>query len=203
MSAVEQSTAARAMSWPFLRIAHRGAAALEPENTLRAVERALTLGVEMVEVDVRPCGDGTLVVVHDDSLDCVAGVPLRVSDLSSRELRGIDVGKGERIPTLDDVLALVRGRALLNLDQKTDNLADRLFAAFERVGGSADVMLSGEAHATFAAVRRQAPHIPIALSIDARRRDAAKILLARRIRNAARGQAGAIVRAADRCNCSG
>ena len=66
-------------SWPFLRIAHRGAAGLEPENTMRGIEAALRFGVEMVEIDVRPCADGTLVVVHDDDLERVAGRSGRVS----------------------------------------------------------------------------------------------------------------------------
>lgn len=51
-----------------LRIGHRGAGTLEPENTLRSIEAALRHGVEMAELDVRPCADGTLVLMHDDDL---------------------------------------------------------------------------------------------------------------------------------------
>src|SRR5690348_10163135 len=64
---------------PFLRIAHRGAPTLEPENTLRGIEAALRFGVEMVEIHVRPCADGTLVVIHDDDLRRVTGREGRVS----------------------------------------------------------------------------------------------------------------------------
>ena len=52
---------------------------LKPENTLRSIEAALKLGVEMVEIDVRPCADGTLVVIHDDDLDRTAHAQGRVS----------------------------------------------------------------------------------------------------------------------------
>lgn len=67
-------------SWPsFLRIGHRGAGALEPENTLRSIEAALRCDVEMVEIDVRPCADGTLVLMHDDDLRRMTGREGRVS----------------------------------------------------------------------------------------------------------------------------
>ncbi len=130
---------------PFLRIAHRGAAALEPENTLRAIEAALRIGVEMVEIDVRPCADGTLMVVHDDDLSRVAGVTDRVSASTPAHLKTIDVGKGEHIPTLEDVLALLRGRALVNIDQKAEDLAPQLLKVIDRVRRREEIMLSGGA----------------------------------------------------------
>lgn len=177
----------------FLRIAHRGAAALEPENTLLGIETALRYGVEMVEIDVRPCKDGTLVVIHDDDLRRTASVDGRVSELSLTELQRLDVGKGERIPTLEEALALLKGRALVNLDQKRDNLAGPLLAAIDRAGSRDETMLSGNAQATFEAFRGQAPSIRIALSIDASPYDAPRILLGRLVAAGARGEAGRIV----------
>jgi len=177
----------------FLRIAHRGAAALEPENTLLGIEAALRFGVEMVEIDVRRCRDGTLVVIHDDDLRRTAKVEGRVSEWTLPELRRLDVGKGERIPTLDEALALLRGRALVNLDQKQDDLTDALLAALDRAGARDETMLSGNARATFDAFRQQAPSVRIALSIDASPYDAPRILLGRLVAAGARGEAGRII----------
>lgn len=183
-------------SWPFLRIAHRGAAALEPENTLRAIERALSLGVEMVEIDVRPCADGTLVVFHDDALQRITGGPGRVSTSTLAQLRTHDVGKGERIPTLEEVLALIRGRALVNIDQKRDNLAPQLLKAIDRAGNRQDTILTGNALTTFRAMRQLAPAIGIAVSIDASYRGTPQRLLARWTTAGAHGEAARLINAA-------
>ncbi len=182
-----------ASNWPFLRIAHRGAAGLEPENTLRAMQRAIDLGVEMVEIDVRPCGDGTLMVIHDDTLDRVAGAPVRVSDLTVEQLQQFDLGKGECVPRLDEALDLLCGKVLVNLDQKADGIAPQLLQAIDHAGNRQDVMLSGNARATFAAFRELAPDVHIALSIDAHRRDWLQILSAKWLKDAARGQAATLV----------
>jgi len=179
--------------WPFLRIAHRGAAGLEPENTLRAIEAALRLGVEMVEIDVRPCGDGVLLVVHDDDLSRVAGVQQRVSGSTREQLRTVDVGKGERIPTLDDVLDLLRGRALVNIDQKVDDLAPQLLAVIDRVSRRDEIMLSGNARRTFAQMRELAPEVRIARSMGARWRGVPRRMLARWTAAGARGEAARII----------
>lgn len=184
-------------SWPpFLRIGHRGAAALEPQNTLRSIEAALRYGVEMVEIDVRPCADGTLMVVHDDDLAEVAGARQRVSASTFEQLRRLDVGKGERIPTLDETLDLLRGRALVNIDQKVDGIAPALLSAIDRAGRREEAMLSGGARATFLAMRELAPTVAISWSMDATWGETPRILLARRLDAAANGQAGRLIGAA-------
>jgi glycerophosphoryl diester phosphodiesterase len=180
---------------PFWRIGHRGAAALEPENTLRSIEAALTLGVEMVEIDVRPCADGTLMVVHDDDLQRVAGRPGRVSALTAAQLRRVDVGKGEYVPTLEEALALIRGRAMVNLDQKADNLTDGLVRAIDRAGRREETILTGAAAGTFRAMRERAPEIACLLSIDARPEDTLLRVLSRLSDAGARGMAGRMITA--------
>jgi glycerophosphoryl diester phosphodiesterase len=178
---------------PFLRIAHRGAAALEPENTLRAIEAALRIGVEMVEIDVRPCADGTLMVVHDDDLSRVAGVKERVSASTSAHLRTIDVGKGEHIPTLEETLALLRGRALVNIDQKVDNLAPQLLRVIDNVSRRDEIMLSGGTRRTFLQMRELAPEVSISCSLDADWDRTPRRWLARWTTTGARGEAGWII----------
>lgn len=100
---------------------HRGASARAPENTLRAFALALDEGADGVELDIRIAGDETVVVVHDPDLARVSGHTIIVAKHSVRELAAHDVGSGERVPRLDDVIDLVRGRdRVINVELKGD-----------------------------------------------------------------------------------
>lgn len=107
-------------------VAHRGASADAPENTLAAFRAAWALGVEAVELDVRVSRDGVVVVIHDETTARVAGVDRPVAAQTLAELRALDVGAwrgpafaGERIPTLAEELALVPAGATLFVELKT------------------------------------------------------------------------------------
>jgi len=99
-------------------IAHRGASASEPENTLRAFERAIEMGATMLELDVHLSRDGELVVIHDAQLSRTTNGSGHVSDLSLAEIQRLDAGLGEHVPTLGQVIDLVRGRAQLYIELK-------------------------------------------------------------------------------------
>ena len=107
---------------PPLTIAHRGASAYAPENTLSAIRQGVELGSDLVEVDVQRTRDGALVLVHDANLARTTDAervlprrsPWRVSDLTHDEILRLDAGSwfspayaGERIPTLDQALDLL------------------------------------------------------------------------------------------------
>ena len=98
---------------PPLRIAHRGASGqgLAPENTLAAFEKAVQLGVDMLEIDVHATRDGQVVVLHDTTLDRTTDGTGIVAELSSADVRQADAGSwfaadftGERVPLLEEVL---------------------------------------------------------------------------------------------------
>lgn len=126
------------MSTPAATIAHRGASALAPENTLAAIRRAIELGCDLVEVDVQRTRDGALVLVHDVDLartTDAAGVlphraPWRVADLTYAELARLDAGSwfsptyaGEPIPTLEQAVDLLdRSGTGLQLEVKQPHL---------------------------------------------------------------------------------
>ena len=92
-----------------LVIGHKGAAALEPENTLRSLRRAVELGADLVEFDVLDLTDGTLVLAHSDDLWEVShgGARGRVRGLTLDELRAVAPG----LPTLDEALAFLSASA--------------------------------------------------------------------------------------------
>jgi glycerophosphoryl diester phosphodiesterase len=99
-------------------IAHRGASAYEPENTLRAFERAIALGAEMIELDVHLTRDGQLIVIHDPNISRTTDGVGNVADLALAEAQRFDAGQGEHLPALKEVIDLVRGRARLYIEMK-------------------------------------------------------------------------------------
>ncbi|NNL04391.1 MAG: hypothetical protein HKO85_03815 [Xanthomonadales bacterium] len=106
-------------------MAHRGASAATPENTLAAISGAIESGAQWVEIDVQEAADGDIVVIHDSDLKKVGGVPMVVADSTVRELKWVDVGSWfdlsfnqERIPTLREVLDLCKDRIGVNIELK-------------------------------------------------------------------------------------
>jgi glycerophosphoryl diester phosphodiesterase len=99
-------------------IAHRGASAYEPENTLRAFQRAMDMGATMMELDVHLTRDGHPVVMHDANVARTTNGTGQIAELSLAEIRRLDAGSGERVPTLGEVIDLVRGRAQLYIELK-------------------------------------------------------------------------------------
>jgi glycerophosphoryl diester phosphodiesterase len=99
-------------------IAHRGASAYEPENTLRAFARAIEMGATLIELDVHLSRDGYPVVIHDADLSRTTTGTGRVSDLTLDEIQCFDAGRGEHVPTLAEVIDLMRGKVQLYIELK-------------------------------------------------------------------------------------
>ncbi|MCP8314036.1 MAG: glycerophosphodiester phosphodiesterase [archaeon] len=127
-------------------IAHRGASAYEPENTLRAIKRALELNANMIEVDVRLSKDNHIIVIHDDSVDRTTNGKGYVKDLMLEELKKLDAGKGERIPTLQEVINTVRNKAILIIEIKVLNIEDSVVKIIEKEGIEKEVIITSFYH---------------------------------------------------------
>ncbi|MFN0138748.1 MAG: glycerophosphodiester phosphodiesterase [Pyrinomonadaceae bacterium] len=116
------------MSGLPLIIAHRGASAIAPENTLAAFSAAIDAGVDGIEFDVQLARDGVPVVIHDTDLRRTAGVSERVADLTSARLGKTDVGSwfapgfaDESVPTLEQTLHLLDDfRGLIYIELKCE-----------------------------------------------------------------------------------
>ncbi len=111
------------MNWATFKkpivIAHRGFTKQYLENSLEAVEAALKLGCDGIEVDLRMTADGELVIFHDWDLKRLADREEGVEELTVSGVRDLRLVGGSRIPFLDELLDLVRDQALLNLEIKT------------------------------------------------------------------------------------
>ncbi|ELM3719014.1 glycerophosphodiester phosphodiesterase [Aeromonas hydrophila] len=106
-------------------IAHRGASGLAPENTLKAIRLALTLGAGAIEIDVQ-LADGELWVFHDRRLErCTDGSGVLTAQ-SRAYLASLDAGEGEGIPTLWQVMEAIAGQAELHIELKGSQTADEV-----------------------------------------------------------------------------
>jgi len=100
-----------------LVIAHRGASAYRPENTLPAYELAVAQAADMIEVDLHRTRDGEVVIAHDAELERIGGRG-EIGEASLAEVRALDAGGGARVPTLDELLDGFGARIALNLELK-------------------------------------------------------------------------------------
>lgn len=99
-------------SYRFLRVGHRGAAAHAPDNTLAGFRKAAELGADMVEFDLQRTADGQTAVVHDAYLVDSGGRIWPVGQAALAELQAIDLGDGQHVPTLRQVLDLCQEESL-------------------------------------------------------------------------------------------
>jgi len=114
---------------------HRGYKAMYPENTMLSYRKALALGVDMLEIDLRLTRDGHLVMMHDSTIDRTTDGRGRVEKFTFKELRAFDAGMGERIPAFEDFLGWVHATGLfLNVEikTKTHEAVDKAVALLER-----------------------------------------------------------------------
>ena len=98
--------------------AHRGVSARYPENTLAAFRAALGAGVDGVELDIHCSADGIPVVIHDDRLERTTNSSGSVTARTVAELRALDAGNGEGVPTLEEVVELADGRLHFDIEIK-------------------------------------------------------------------------------------
>ena len=107
----------------MLKIGHRGASGYNPENTLSSFEKAMELGVDMIELDVHVCKSGEVVVIHDDTINRTTNGKGKVRLKTLDELKNVEIKNGEKIPTLFEVLELVDKKVKVNIELKGENTA--------------------------------------------------------------------------------
>jgi len=125
-------------------VVHRGLWDAAPENSLLAVERAIAAGHRVVEIDVRRTAEGGLVLLHDETFARMAGLDrapeaMTLAEIGALRLRDRDGGAGnartaERVPNLQDLFALTRGRIFVHLDVKQREVIPEVLAAARAAG---------------------------------------------------------------------
>lgn len=150
----------------FMNIAHRGYSGRYPENTLLAFEKAIELGCRWLECDVRLTSDGVPVVIHDATVDRTTNGTGVVSDLAWSHIRALDAGSwkeatfvGERVPSLDELLDTVHGRAQIVVELKCDTeRVDEILDVVERRNAISWTAASAFEWETIVRVRQIAPN---------------------------------------------
>lgn len=118
--------------------AHRGFCAKFPENTMTAFREAIKLGVDQIETDVRITKDNELVLIHDSTLDRTTNGSGKVCDYTLAELKMLDAGNGEQIPTLRELFELVKDHPTMTLDLEfkeypVDDWEERAFYTCDKI----------------------------------------------------------------------
>lgn len=133
-------------------IAHRGASAAAPENTMASIKQAVAEGTDWTEIDVQETADGQVVVMHDSDFKKIANVDLKIWNATMDDLRGIDIGswydakfKDERVPTLAEVLEYCKGRTKVTIELKyyghDQQLEQRVAEIIEAAGMESDIVI--------------------------------------------------------------
>jgi glycerophosphoryl diester phosphodiesterase len=173
-----------------LIIGHRGASALESENSVGAFARARADGADGVELDAMICGTGEVIVFHDDDLVRLGRRPERIGETSFAVLRGVTLTSGATIPTLDEVFEACGPDLLVNVELKVPThgpavlapLVDGVAAIVERAGAAGRVLVSSFNPWAVRLWMRRMPAVPAGLlferdaSLPLRRAWAAPIL---------------------------
>jgi glycerophosphoryl diester phosphodiesterase len=158
-----------------LILAHRGASAHAPENTLAAFELALAQNADGIELDVKLSADGKVVVIHDATVDRTTGSHGSVKDLSLEEIRSLNAGSffsqeyaGEKIPTLEEVFETVGKRTFINVELTNyttphDHLVETVCMLVKRFGLQKRVLFSSFFASNLSRARSYLPEVPCGL----------------------------------------
>lgn len=153
----------------ILVLGHRGALGHAPENTMASFELGWELGADMLELDIHLSRDGELVVMHDGDVSRTTDGDGRIKDMTLAEIKKLDAGitfdprfKGQRVPTLPEVLSWAQGRIPLVVEIKGDphpapGIEEKLLAAVEEYGMMDEVMIISFHHPVVKRVKEITP----------------------------------------------
>jgi len=110
----------------LLIIGHRGAYKYPPENTLKSFHKAIELGADYTEFDVQQSKDGEIVIMHDENTFRTTGFKGLIKNLTLNELKELDCGGGEKIPTLRELIKIAKGKIGLLCEIKAKGLEKKL-----------------------------------------------------------------------------
>lgn len=148
----------------MLKIGHRGAKAYAPENTLTSFKKALELGVDIIELDVRITQDKYPVVIHDNQLRRLTKKSGRVNKIKLSEIKKLKVKRTEVIPTLAEVLEIVNNKVGFNIELKVKGSAQIVIQTLRDYKiDFGNVMVSSNHPSELKAIKRLEPEVTTAL----------------------------------------
>ncbi len=146
----------------FLIIAHRGASSITPENTLKAFKKAIELKADCIEFDVHKSKDGEIIIMHDANTFRTTGHLGSVKEMTLEELRQLDCGDGEKIPTLQELVKLAKGEISLNCEVKVRGIAEQIIKILNEEDSLETTIISSFKHDVLLKIQKLEPRIKLA-----------------------------------------
>jgi glycerophosphoryl diester phosphodiesterase len=125
----------------MLRIGHRGARAYAPENTISSFKKALEMGADGVELDVRKTKDDQLIVIHDADIKRTTNKEGLVSELTLKEIKSVITGKDEKIPSLEDALDFLDMKTKILIELKETGIEGQVLSLVKKRGLTKNVII--------------------------------------------------------------
>lgn len=144
---------------------HRGANKIAPENTLKSFKKAIELGADFVEFDVRQSKDGEIVIVHDEDTFRTTGQKGLIEDMDLIDLKKLDFGESEKIPTLNELISLAKGKISLNCEVKVEGIIKKIVQIFQDTNSIDFLIISSFIHKELKKIKKIAPNIKLAALI--------------------------------------
>jgi len=149
-----------------LVIAHRGDSSNALENSLESIRCALSLSVDMIEIDIRKSRDNGLYVMHDKLTNRTAGKNIDIERATADKIAKVKLKNGEKVPTLAEVLAVVAGKCGLNLEIKSSGAGALTAQYLLSSGYQGRILVSSFREDEVAAARQAMPLLPVSLIFD-------------------------------------
>ena len=141
---------------------HRGANKIAPENTLKAFKEAIRLKADAVEFDVQETVEGEIVIIHDYDTLRTAGTEGIVKEMTLKELKKLNFGDGEQIPTLLELIELAKDKISLNCEVKVEGIAKKIIQIFQDADILDSITVSSFLHEELIKIQKIEPQLKIA-----------------------------------------
>ena len=164
-----------------LIVAHRGYSSVYPENTILSVRKAIELGVDFVEIDVRETKDGKLILMHDEKIDRTTNGKGYVRNLKYSEIKNLDAGKWKgnfknvKIPTFEEVIMEAKGRVNLMIEIKEASIT-KVLEIIEKHRVIENIVITSFNLSYLIKTRKKNPAISTALITHTRPQDLSELI---------------------------
>jgi len=144
-----------------LRIAHKGASNYAPENTLEAFKKAVKLKLDVVEFDVHHTKDGKLVIMHDHNVKRTTDHKGSIHKITLKKLKTFHELNGESVPTLQEVLDILKNRCICKIDIKDNSISEKVLRIIKKNKMENSVIITSESVSVLKEFKKLSPKIKI------------------------------------------
>lgn len=145
-----------------LIFAHRGASNIAPENTLKAFKKAIELKADYIEFDAHQSKDGEIVIIHDSNTFRTTGHTGIIEKMTLKQIKRLDCGRGEKIPTLNELIEITKGKIALNCEIKSMGIAEKIVHIFRDANLIDSTIISSFKHSELLKIQKLEPRLKLA-----------------------------------------